>query len=88
MPLTVTEFAPAALTYPVIFVGDARQPVAVMGLRQGENLFVSETGAFKPEAYIPAMAFRHPMAVETEAQERFVQMYWRERVSGSARVSP
>jgi protein-tyrosine phosphatase len=31
---------------------------------------------------------RHPMAVETEAQERFVQTYWRERGSGSARVSP
>ena len=31
---------------------------------------------------------RHPMAVETRAQERFVQSYWRERASGSARVSP
>ena len=31
---------------------------------------------------------RHPMAVETEAQERFVQTYWRERGSGSATVSP
>jgi protein-tyrosine phosphatase len=31
---------------------------------------------------------RHPMAVETEAQEIFVQTYWRERGSGSATVSP
>ena len=31
---------------------------------------------------------RHPMAVETVAQERFVQTYWSERASGSARVSP
>ena len=31
---------------------------------------------------------RHPLAVETEAQERFVQTYWRERGSGSATVSP
>ncbi|RYF98335.1 MAG: peptidase, partial [Caulobacteraceae bacterium] len=31
VPLTVTEFAPAALSYPVIFVGDGKQPVAVMG---------------------------------------------------------
>ena len=54
VPLTVTEFAPAALTYPVIFVGETRQPVAVMGLRQGENLFVNEAGAFSPESYIPA----------------------------------
>ena len=39
VPLTVTEFAPAALSYPVIFLGDAKQPVAVMGLRQSENLY-------------------------------------------------
>jgi protein-tyrosine phosphatase len=31
---------------------------------------------------------RHPMAVETEAQELFVQTYWRERGSGSATVAP
>ena len=31
---------------------------------------------------------RHPLAVETEAQERFVQTYWRERGSRSATVSP
>jgi hypothetical protein len=47
VPLTVTEFAAAALSYPVIFTGENRQPVVVMGLRQGENLFV-ETGASGP----------------------------------------
>ena len=31
---------------------------------------------------------RHPTAVETDAQERFVQTYWSERGSGSATVSP
>jgi hypothetical protein len=36
VPLTVTEFAAAALSYPVIFTGDNRQPVVVMGLRQRE----------------------------------------------------
>jgi hypothetical protein len=37
VPLTVTEFAPAALSYPVIFVGDAKQPVAVMGPAPGRE---------------------------------------------------
>ncbi len=73
VPLTVTEFAPAALTYPVIFVGDARQPVAVMGLRQGENLFVSEAGAFKPEAYIPAYVRRYPFVfANDDVQKRMI----------------
>ena len=31
---------------------------------------------------------RHPLAVETKAQEHFVQMYWSERGTGSARVAP
>ena len=60
VPLTVTEFAPAALSYPVIFIGDQKMPVAVMALRGGENLFVSDAGEFRPEAYIPAYVRRYP----------------------------
>ncbi|WP_420480020.1 SapC family protein [Brevundimonas sp. FT23028] len=73
VPLTVTEFAPAALSYPVIFAGDARQPVAVMGLRQGENLYVSDEGDFRPEAYIPAYVRRYPFVfANDDAQKRLI----------------
>ena len=73
VPLTVTEFAPAALSYPVIFVGEARQPVAVMGLRQGENLFVNEAGEFRPEAYIPAYVRRYPFVfANDDVQKRLI----------------
>lgn len=73
VPLTVTEFAPAALSYPVIFVGDARMPVAVMALRGGENLFVSDAGEFRPEAYIPAYVRRYPFVfANDEAQKRLI----------------
>jgi hypothetical protein len=73
VPLTVTEFAPAALSYPVIFIGDARQPVAVMGLRPGENLFVNDAGMFRPEAYIPAYVRRYPFVfANDEAQKRLI----------------
>lgn len=60
VPLTVTEFAAAALSYPVIFVGESRQPVAVMGLNQNDNLFVSPEGVFRHDAYIPAYVRRYP----------------------------
>ena len=60
IPLTVTEFAPAALSYPVIFVGEKKQPVAVMGLKDGENLFITDNGDFRPDAYIPAYVRRYP----------------------------
>jgi hypothetical protein len=73
VPLTVTEFAPAALSYPVIFIGENRQPVAVMALRAGENLFVSEAGEFRPEAYIPAYVRRYPFVfANDDAQKRLI----------------
>jgi hypothetical protein len=70
VPLTVTEFAPAALSYPVIFVGDAKQPVAVMGLRAEENLYVSADGDFRPEAYIPAYVRRYPFVFANDDAEK------------------
>ena len=73
VPLTVTEFAPAALSYPVIFVGDKRQPVAAMALRGGENLFIDDAGGFRPEAYIPAYVRRYPFVfANDEAQKRMI----------------
>ena len=73
VPLTVTEFSPAALSYPVIFVGDNRQPVAVMGLRPGENLFVDAAGQFKAEAYIPAYIRRYPFVfANDDVQKRLI----------------
>ncbi|OYX33633.1 MAG: peptidase [Caulobacterales bacterium 32-69-10] len=60
IPLTVTEFQPASISYPIIFVGDEYTPVAVMGLKEGENLFISPNGAQDPDAYIPAYIRRYP----------------------------
>lgn len=73
VPLTVTEFAAAALNYPVIFVGDQKQPAVVMGLRQGDNLFVDAQGDLRPDAYIPAFARRYPFVyANDEAQNRLI----------------
>ena len=70
VPLTVTEFAAAALSYPVIFTGENRQPVVVMGLRQGENLYVSDAGDFRPDAYIPAYVRRYPFVFADDKQNQ------------------
>ena len=69
VPLTVTEFAPAALSFPVVFLGDNKQPVAVMGLRQSENLYVDAAGDFKSDAYIPAYARRYPFVFANDEQQ-------------------
>jgi len=60
IPLTVGEFPVAAVTGPIIFVGDEKLPLAVMGLNAGDNMFVRPDGAFEPGVYIPAYVRRYP----------------------------
>ena len=73
VPLTVAEFVPAALSYPVVFLGEGKVPLAVMGLREGENLFVNSDGDFRVDAYIPSFVRRYPFVFAAEtAGERLV----------------
>lgn len=67
VPLTMTEFAPAALSYPVIFAGDSRQPLAVMGVQAGENLFITAEGEVSPDAYLPAYIRRYPFVLADDS---------------------
>jgi hypothetical protein len=67
VPLTVTEFGPAALCYPIIFIGADRTPVAVMGVNADENLFVDEKGGYAPDAYLPAYIRRYPFVLANDA---------------------
>lgn len=62
VPVQVTEFGPASLSYPVIFAGEERAPLVIMSIRPNENLFVTE-GRFDPETYIPAFIRRYPFVV-------------------------
>lgn len=74
VPVTMGEFAPCTGRYPIIFIGDNKTPVAAMGLRQGENMFVDpNTFAFEQFAYLPAFVRRYPFvaASHSEDKERF-----------------
>ncbi|MDP1738589.1 MAG: SapC family protein [Caulobacter sp.] len=73
VPLTVAEFSFAAISYPIIFAGAERLPLAVMGINQGENLFVNEDGSFAVGGYVPAYIRRYPFVLAAdEAQQRMV----------------
>jgi hypothetical protein len=57
------EFLEAAKFYPVVFTRAAENEiiaVAILGLRNEENLFVDEEGNWKEGAYIPAFFRRYP----------------------------
>ncbi len=66
VPVTVTEFGMAASAYPVIFVGDDRVPVAVMGIRQGQNLYVTPQGQTEADYYVPAFVRRYPFVFASD----------------------
>ncbi len=72
MPITAPEFGAAAASYPIIFAGDEKTPLAVMGIRPNENLFV-EKGQFNNLFYMPAFARRYPFVLAGDAEnDRFV----------------
>lgn len=59
--LTASEIPHAARTYPIVFSGSAPTvPFAVVGLRDGENLFVDAQGKWREDCYIPAYVRRYP----------------------------
>jgi hypothetical protein len=65
VPLAGVEFARAALEYPIVFAGaapDKLMPVAVVGLRDNENLFVDAAGHWVG-SYIPAFVRRYPFVL-------------------------
>ncbi|HEY1926392.1 MAG TPA: SapC family protein [Caulobacteraceae bacterium] len=73
IPLTVSEFVPASLSFPIIFAGDKRQPLGVMGLEANVNMFVQPTGYFDAGVYVPAYIRRYPFVLANdETRQQFV----------------
>jgi hypothetical protein len=63
--LAGVEFAEAGHEYPIVFIrGQDKQmrPVALLGVRKGENLFVDEQGNWHAR-YIPAFVRRYPFVM-------------------------
>lgn len=58
-----SEFVEASHEYPIVFVRNDKEvvPIALLGLREGENLFVDEQGKWQAR-YIPAYVRRYPFA--------------------------
>ncbi len=70
VPVTMGEFGQSSSCFPVIFLGDAKTPVAAMGLRADENLFVDpETGQYERFSYLPAFVRRYPFVVASHGAD-------------------
>jgi len=72
VPLACSEFSLAATEYPIVFSADKSEqgvPVALLGIRENENLFVSGDGAWHG-TYIPAFVRRYPFLLAARNEPR------------------
>ena len=61
IPVTVDEFSIVQRHYPIVFgLGDNPAPLALVGLADGQNLYVGDDGQWQTGAYIPAFVRRYP----------------------------
>lgn len=69
MLMAAAELPAAALDYPCVFVqsGDAHTLVAIVGLRDKENLMVDAQGDWAAQHYVPAFVRRYPFVLAEQA---------------------
>ncbi|MBL8472852.1 MAG: SapC family protein [Rhodocyclaceae bacterium] len=72
VPLAAAELAPASHEYPIVFARqeDGLLPVALLGMRERENLFMGDDGW--RARYVPAFVRRYPFVVAKQNDERLM----------------
>jgi len=71
VPLNVDEFESALPHYPIVFTaGEPVIALAMLGLDQGHNLFVTEAGTWRAGVYVPAYVERYPFLLRPAAHKR------------------
>lgn len=65
LPLSYTEFSVACRDYPIAFIGNngAFVAMAVLGMENQQNLFVTADGGWDPGVYLPAYVRRYPFCM-------------------------
>jgi hypothetical protein len=73
IPVTVDEFPLVQRHFPIVFgVGDNPAPLALVGLQEGQNLYLNAENQWEAGHYIPAFVRRYPFMLARltpEAQE-------------------
>ena len=74
VPLTVEEMSVACRDYPIAFsMEKPAVPVAVLGFRRGENLFVDGQGQWAENRYLPGYIRRYPFIfMEMKEENKFM----------------
>jgi hypothetical protein len=73
VPIIGTEFGVAARDLAIVFAGTdtaTAGPVALLGLRPNENLYVDAAGQWAPNTYVPAFVRRYPFVLAEKAADQ------------------
>lgn len=84
IPLAAVEFFDTAREYAIAFTGregGALFPIALVGVRQNENLYVSEDGKWEGR-YIPAFVRRYPFVLAEKQDAEDFNVYLDEAYPG------
>ncbi|MCW2406958.1 hypothetical protein M2336_003642 [Sphingobium sp. B1D7B] len=71
VPLLVGEFVQAMHHFPIVFGGPEKTPMAILGLQEGQNLFLKD-GRFEAGVYVPAYLRRYPFTLAGTDTDDFV----------------
>jgi hypothetical protein len=85
IPLAAVEFFDTAREYPIAFTGKEGGPlfpIALIGVRQNENLFVAGTDGRWDARYIPAFVRRYPFVLAEKQDAEDFNVYIDEAYSG------
>ena len=67
LAISYAEFVVAARDYPIVFAsadrGRTYAPVVVLGLAEGQNLFIHQSGEWDNTVYLPAFVRRYPFCL-------------------------
>lgn len=70
IPLAIVEFPQTVLEYPIVFgIGEKGPgtPIALMGVREKENLYIDENGKWLGN-YVPAFVRRYPFVLNIDPE--------------------
>ena len=83
VPLTAVEFPNACHAFAIVFAknNEGVLPIAVMGVRAGENLYVGQDGKWQAE-YIPAFVRRYPFVFSTSDEGKTLTLCLDESFEG------
>jgi hypothetical protein len=86
VPLTAIEFPHACAEYAIVFAGNetAVMPAVILGLRNDENLYLSDKGAWQAK-YIPAFVRRYPFVFSSSDEGKNFTLCIDERFAGCNR---